>query len=108
MGRLDRSRRLPGPGSERCCSLTTTRMAGWSKPAAPVPTSTIRSLNVCGASPRAGDGRYAARSTAAQRASRFGAPLVLSRVHYRDWPNARAVFDKMKAWNSDPARTSDA
>jgi hypothetical protein len=107
-GGLDRSRRLPGPGSERCCSLTTTRMAGWSKPAAPVPTSTIRSLNVCGASPRAGDGRYAARSTAAPRASRFGAPLVLSRVHYRDWPNARAVFDKMKAWNSDPARTSDA
>src|SRR5690349_5238258 len=39
----------PGPGSGRCCSPTTIRMAGSSMPAAPGPASTMPNLNVCGA-----------------------------------------------------------
>jgi bifunctional non-homologous end joining protein LigD len=45
--------------------------------------------------------------TAAPARARFGAPLVLSRAHCR-LARCGRFFDKIKAWNSDPARTSDA
>jgi ATP-dependent DNA ligase len=36
------------PGSGRCCSLITIRMAGWSMPAVPAQALIMRSLNGCG------------------------------------------------------------
>jgi bifunctional non-homologous end joining protein LigD len=39
----------PGPGSGRCCSPITTRMAGWSTRGAPARALTMPNSNACGA-----------------------------------------------------------
>ena len=88
-----------GRGSARCCSPITIRTEGWSMPAAPAPASRQAELERLWRrlQPLATD--KMPLEVPPPRSSRFGSPLVLSRVH---WVRPELVAEvKYLTWTDD-------
>jgi hypothetical protein len=85
--------------SGRCCWPITIQRAGWSMRAAPVPASIMRSSGGCGAACSRLSMPNMPLNVPSPRTSRFGSPLVLSRVH---WVRPELVIEvKYLTWTED-------
>ena len=88
-----------GRVSAPCCWPITIPTEGWSMPAAPAPASTPPSLNGCGAGCSRWRFDKMPLDVPPPRTSRFGSPLVLSRVH---WVRPELVAEvKFLTWTDD-------
>jgi len=92
-------RKAHGRSSAPCCLPITIRTAGWSMPGAPAPASSRRSCSGCGEGCSRSPSQRMPLAVPPPRDSRFGSPLVLSRVH---WVRPELVAEvKYLAWTGD-------
>jgi bifunctional non-homologous end joining protein LigD len=92
-------RREGGRGSARCCSPTTIRTEGWSMPAARAPASGGPSWSGLWRRLQPLATSEMPLEVPPPRSSRFGSPLVLSRVH---WVRPELVAEvKYLTWTDD-------
>ena len=97
--RLDRSGRQRGRISVRCCSATTIPAESSPMPAASAPASTRPSSNGCGGGCNRSPIAKMPLDVPPPRSTRFGSPLVLSRVH---WVRPELVAEvKFLTWTED-------